>query len=219
MTAQSNRYRISVLHALAITAFLCGPGCQRETTTQTAAPPDKVAAASRSGIAVIDLNRLADGIGATEKIRDAIRATEQELVQDLVADRKAWFDEASAESMSEFTTVAQSKFDELPEDDQKSLAQETQAAQALLLRRQLELREEFQKQISGVAFEIAREHGFDTVLTTGQVFATTAEHDITAAVIARIQARNQAAVRDGESSTQSPPTTAKLPGGGSFPLR
>ena len=210
--------------AVFLSISLLSLGCRPESSSQTASPPDQVATVSKSTIAVIDLSRLADGIGATEKIRDAVHQAEQDLVRSLVQDNPDVAATDAVQSLTDFTALAREKIEDLPAEKKQALAEETQAAQALLLQRQLELREQFQKQVSTVAFEVARERGFDMVLTTAQVFATTADHDITAGVIERIKQRNAGTA--GNSSTgqpakpQSPAaTTAKLPGGGNFPLR
>ncbi len=189
-------------------------GCQKGAPTETAAKSDKVAEHTRAPIAVIDLNRLVSGIGATDKIREAISQTEHKLVSDLIQSNQEIFPDIAADTWAEFNTVASKKIDSLAPDQKKSLLRDAQSVQSQLVRRQIELRDKFYREVSEIAFQVAQEQGYDALFTTGQIMATTNEHDITDKVISRINQNNQSAAVPPKTDK-----TATLPGGGDFPIR
>lgn len=201
---------------LVLTIGICGCG-KKDENARTRDLADSVVRVADS-IAVIDLNVIAEEIGARQKITDSMKERENDLVDQLsgyrdrldqqVEDlRSHWGDNLNDEQ--------QTDLDRTLADNQSKIGLQIQAAQSQLATHHARLKMELLNQVRPVAFQVAREQGMSVVMTTGQVYAIGPEQNITQAVIEQILKLNQ-------STTTAPPAhppgvrIAELPGGGEF---
>ena len=208
----------------ALFCFLFAVGCSHKAADVPAtkvAESVKPTSATAFSIAVIDLDRVADGIGAVDKMRVALQQFEQKTVADLQQSCATLFGESvpAGSNFAEFDKSAAPLIDRLSAEQQKEFAKHLRMAQNQLLARQKQVRDDFLNEVRPYAFQIARDQGCQLVLTTDQVYVATEQVDITDEVVRRISAINAAAATGNSSAatTASPP--AKLASGGSFPIR
>lgn len=196
-------------------------GCSSSVPSPVESQPTQVSAslpAATFSVAVIDLDRVAEGIGAVEKMRQALAQFEQKTIADLQQSTAHFFgDQApTGTDFATFDKMASPLVDALPEDQQREFVASVRAAQSQLLVRQQQLRKDFLNEVRPYAFQIARDQGCPLVLTTDQVYVATEQMDITDSVIRRITQINASATATSSSPSASPP--AKLASGGSFPI-
>ena len=206
-----NLYRVCVLCTLVTMA-----GCQKkaeQNDTEAAAIP----AAKQDLIAVIDLNLVAEEIGAQAKIDRSLKEKEQELLKKFNG-LKAELGRKVADLQKpsqDLNDQRQNQLDAMTAQNQDMLTLQAQAAQSQLLAYHTQLKQKLLSQIRPVAYQVVQEKGMQIVLTVGQVYAAGPNVDITQDVVKRIQTINQSASKGpapGEPVTQ----VASLPGGGEF---
>ena len=168
-------------------------------------------------IAVIDLNVVAQEIGAQTKIDLSLKQKEAELLKKFnglkaeLGRRVSDFQAANGD----LNDHQQNELDEMATKNQSTLTLQAQAAQSQLLAHHAQLKQKLLAQIRPVAYNVAQEKGMQIVLTVGQVYAAGPNVDITQDVVKRVQAINDSAAE--YKIAEEPPTrVAKLPGGGEF---
>lgn len=168
-------------------------GCNAEEKTEEASAANEPIAAVEM-IAVIDLNIVAQEIGAQEKIDFAMRTKKEELESRL---DKIKLDEADVE---------------------KREALQAQAIQSQLLAHHTQLKQQFLSQVRPVALAVAQDQGMQIVMTTAQVYASGPGNNITQAVVKQIKELNRNLPQEIGADTQSPKVElAELPhGNGEF---
>jgi Skp family chaperone for outer membrane proteins len=199
-------------------------GCFSRTAEQVSdAPEDSTAPTSPTScsIAVIDLDRVARGIGAVEKIRDAVAQFERKCVVELRQTTADLFGDhqPSGESISEFDAATAPLVANLSADQQREFNKTLRAAQSLLVVREQRLRDDFLNEVRPYAYQIARQQGCQLVLTTDQVYVAAEQVDITTPVIRRICEINAAAPAEASlTSADENQPIPKLASGGSFKM-
>ena len=150
---------------------------------------------SQALIAVIDLNVVAQEIGAQDKIDRSVTDKKAEL----------------ANRMADYET----KLSGPPADQEMAIKRQAQLAQTQLLAHHAQLKQQLLDQIRPVAYLAAQERGMEIVLTAAQVYAAGPNVDITQDVVKRIQTINRS-TENGSSAglEESPVRLAELPAGG-----
>jgi Skp family chaperone for outer membrane proteins len=195
-------------------------GCYSQSPDQLTDAGEQPAQASSTSIAVIDLDRVALGIGAVDKIREALGRLEQKCLTELRQSTSAMFGEhtPSGNDLAEFDASTAPLVGNLSVEQQREFAKSLRAAQAQILSREQKLRDDFLNEVRPYAYQIARQQGCQLVLTTDQVYVATEQVDITPEVIRTICEINaQAAVPVGRADELSKPVP-KMASGGSFKL-
>ena len=193
-------------------------GCNKkdkEETTEAAifAPPKDL-------IAVIDLNVVAEEIGAQTKIDFLLKKKEEELINrfnGLKEELRRKVDSLSTANQ-DLNDQKQNALDELTAENQNMLTLEMQAAQTQLVAFHSQLKQKLLGEIRPVAYQVAQEKGMQIVLTVGQVYAAGPNVNITYDVAKRIKKNNEASAAN-EKPAKQPPRVAELPGGGEFTPR
>ncbi len=206
----------------AVFCLLLVTGCfsgSTDTRATTSKETSEAATTPPCSIAVIDLDRVAVGIGAVEKMRIALQQLEQKTVAELQQSSVALFGDSAptGANFMEFDKSAAPLVEGLSAENQKEFAKSIRNAQGEMLVRQKQLRDDFLNEVRPYAFQIARDQGCQLVLTTDQVYVATEQVDITDEVVRRITEINAAAASSQSSASAAPP--AKLASGGSFPIR
>lgn len=171
-------------------------------------------------IAVIDLNVVAQEIGAQTKIDLSLKQKEEELLSrfnGLQAElgRKVALLKSENKDLND---QAQNELDQLTAENQGKLTLQAQAAQSQLLAFHSGLKQKLLSQIRPVAFQVAQEKGMQIVLTVGQVYAAGPNVNITHDVVKRIKEINES-VAAKQPQQEKPNRVANLPGGGEFTPR
>lgn len=208
---------------LCLVSTLCVPcGCKQKTAS-TEVPADSGGAATATGfsdaIAVIDLNLVAEEIGARQKINESLIKREVELVGQINGlrdelERRAT--EVKARLDGDMNQQSQSDLDKMLVENQAKVDLQAQAAQAQLTTHHAMLKKQLLDQVRPVAFQVARTHGLSIVMTTSQVYAASPERDITQEVIREINRLNQAELTPMTSGEDPGIRVADMPGGGDF---
>lgn len=210
-------------------ALLCclvaGPlGCRQKVASSNdkndAAGSTQSTSSANDAIAVIDLNVVAEEIGARQKINDSLRVRETELSnqlssfqEDLEGKLEAYRSGLSAESSEQ----DKAKLNEMLLQNRSLVAKQAQAAQAQLAGYHASLNQTLFDQVRPVAFQVARSRGLSIVMTTNQVYAASPERDITHQVVEEIQRLNSTGEAAVSAVVEAPETrVAELPGGGQF---
>ncbi len=168
-------------------------GCNAKP--EEAKMPDEVETSAQALIAVIDLNVVAQEIGAQEKIDRSL------------TDKKA--------ELANRVTDYETNFRGESSGQEDAIKRQAQLAQTQLLAHHAQLKQQLLAQIRPVAYLAAQERGMEIVLTAAQVYAAGPNVDITQDVVKRIQRMNQ--LGDEEKSVdlkESPVRVAELPSGG-----
>ncbi len=192
------------------------PGCRQSNTAQARFESD--AASPLDLIAVIDLNVVAQEIGARDKINFALQQRENELIDELdqlKSDLNQQRQSIQAEYGQDLNQQQQSELDRLLTEHQQKIGLQVQAAQSQLVTQQAQLKVKLLAEIRPVAYQIAQENGMQIVLTSSQVYVAGPNVDITQQVIQRIKQINAGS----DSTSRSEPPTmrvAEMPGGGDF---
>ncbi len=171
-------------------------------------------------IAVIDLNVVAQEIGAQTKIDLSLKQKEEELLSrfnGLQAElgRKVALLKSENKDLND---QAQNELDQLTAENQGKLTLQAQAAQSQLLAFHSGLKQKLLSQIRPVAYQVAQEKGMQIVLTVGQVYAAGPNVNITHDVVKRIKEINES-VAAKQPQQEKPNRVANLPGGGEFTPR
>jgi Skp family chaperone for outer membrane proteins len=218
-------YRTIGLLAVAVISSWLG-GCRQQTSSTASAPEGTAGSEAATAcncadaIAVIDLNIVAEEIGARQKISESLRQRETELVGQLNSFREELdrrVDEIRVKSGSDLNQAVQTDLEKLMTENQARISLQAQAAQAQLTTHHANLKQQLLNQVRPVAWQIAKSHGLSIVMTTGQVYAAAPERDITTEVVQEIRRLNEA-----ESTSVSPllldsgVRIAEMPGGGDF---
>lgn len=207
-----------------LTCLLCialaVAGCNKKEKEDTDKAAAVAAPASSDLIAVIDLNVVAQEIGAQAKIDVSLKNKEQELLSRFnglktelerkVADLKMNSDNLNDQQQNEL--------DQLTVENQNKLTLQAQAAQSQLVAHHSQLKQKLLAEIRPVAYQVAQEKGMQIVLTVGQVYAAGPNVNITNDVVKRIREINESAAAMAEPA-EAPPRYAELPGGGEFTPR
>ncbi|HMO15256.1 MAG TPA: OmpH family outer membrane protein [Pirellulaceae bacterium] len=203
---------ILILQALSV-------GCGKPTIAEQdlVQPSSTTEASQATAIAVIDLNRVAEQIGAIERIRTAVADYEFELRNRLTQIKDQFELEISEKRSSQTDDLNrqdQGELDKLMVKHQSALEQQTLIANNELVAHENQLKLKLLNQVRPIAYEVANERGMSIVLTTAQVYAATPTSDITDEVAKRIKKINSEAQSnvDKKSNTR----VANLPGGGEF---
>ena len=169
--------------------------CWCNAKPEEAKMPDEVETSAQALIAVIDLNVVAQEIGAQEKIDRSL------------TDKKA--------ELANRVTDYETNFRGESSGQEDAIKRQAQLAQTQLLAHHAQLKQQLLAQIRPVAYLAAQERGMEIVLTAAQVYAAGPNVDITQDVVKRIQRMNQ--LGDEEKSVdlkESPVRVAELPSGG-----
>jgi Skp family chaperone for outer membrane proteins len=192
-----------------------------EQLTDAGESTTKSTATTICSIAVIDLDRVALGIGAVDKIREALGRLEQKCLTELRQTTAAMFGQhtPSGNDLAEFDASTGPLVASLSAEQQREFVSSLRAAQAQMLTREKKLRDDFLNEVRPYAYQIARQQGCELVLTTDQVYVATDQVDITAEVIRTIcdinaEAESAASRAAADSSKPVP----KLASGGSFKM-
>ncbi len=208
------RYHI-LLTGLMFT-FLGMLGCNKKEAVQAPATETKVDV--NDLVAVIDLNLVAQEIGAQAKIDVSVNEREEAFSKQLNGLKEELG--RRVETLQSTVTTdsdeeSKAKLQSLIRDNNNKLALQSQAFQTQLLGHRSQLQQKLLNDIRPVAYNIAQAKGMQIVLTVGQVYAAGPNVDITQDVIKRIKEIN-------ESTAKSQPTKGPVahigarPGGGEF---
>lgn len=191
-------------------------GCNSK---QVAAPAESPSA-DQELIAVIDLNLVAEEIGARTKIDVALDKREQELLAQFnglqleLTRREADLRDSFNEDLKD---DQQNELDRLRAENQSKLNLQAQTASTRLAEFHTQLKQKLLNDIRPVAYQVAQDEGMKIVLTVGQVYAAGPNVDITQAVIKHIQAVNAANPETTDVTPRGPDDRIGLmPGGGEF---
>ncbi len=197
-------------------------GCKQKTAS-TETPVDSGGTASTAGlsdaIAVIDLNLVAEEIGARQKINESLKKRELELVgqinglRDELERRTV---EIKAKLDGDMNEQSQGDLDKMLVENQAKVELQANAAQAQLTTHHGLLKQQLLNQVRPVAYQVARSHGLSIVMTTSQVYAASPERDITQEVVREIRRINEAESTILSSSKDPGIRVADMPGGGDF---
>ncbi|MGI9516534.1 MAG: OmpH family outer membrane protein [Pirellulaceae bacterium] len=191
-------------------------GCNSKQVAEPAESPS----ADQELIAVIDLNLVAEEIGARTKIDMALDKREKELL--------AQFNGLKSELTRRETDLQDSFNDDLNDDQQNELDHlraenqsklnlQAQTASTRLAEFHAQLKQKLLNDIRPVAYQVAQDQGMKIVLTVGQVYAAGPNVDITQAVIKHIQSVNAANPETTNISPRGPVArVGDMPGGGEF---
>lgn len=186
-------WKLWLVLALTLTTGGVGlTGCDNSAEVAAAPGTGAVAAnAPTAGVALLDLDEIANGLGRREQLTQELTLLRQGLDQEL-ENRRA---ELQAELMRR-----QEALGETPTDEQRgALVQSAQNAQADLQRRGMEAQQRvaqrqqvlatnFRDEIRPIAMTIAKSKGFGVVmLKTDLLLGYEPEHDITQAVLQKAQ--------------------------------
>ena len=200
--------------------ILCGLvvcfGCHRTPVAE----PEESQPATADMIAVIDLNLVAQEIGARAKIDMALEKREQELLSQFNG-FKSELDRREINLRASFSQDLnddeQNELDQLRAENQSKLSFEAQAASTRLTAYHAQLKQKLLNDIRPVAWQVAQDQGMNVVLTVSQVYAAGPNVDITQAVIKRIQAINEANPEAKELTPHEPVArVSQIGGGGEF---
>ena len=198
-------------------------GCGKVASTTEPTPETSPATTPAiETIAVINLNVVAQEIGAMDKINVILNEKKDHLVgqlNDLKSQLGKKRDEIQTQFGTDLNEQQQGELDQMLVEHQNTLQLQTQAANSQLATTHAQLKRVLLDQVRPVAFEVAKEHGMNIVLTTGQIFAAGNNIEITQQVIERIRELNEAGKIEETSALQSPAPServANLPGGGAF---
>ena len=209
-----SRYHI-LLTGLMFT-FLGMLGCNKKEAVQAPATETKVDV--NDLVAVIDLNLVAQEIGAQAKIDVSVNEREEAFSKQLNGLKEELgrrVEELQSTVATDSDEESKTKLQTLIRDNNNKLALQSQAFQTQLLGHRAQLQQKLLNDIRPVAYNIAQAKGMQIVLTVGQVYAAGPNVDITQDVIKRIKEIN-------DSTATSQPTkgpvahSAALPGGGEF---
>ena len=201
------------LATIGLLALVCGCTGKKPLTTES--KPDKQIPAD--SIAVIDLNVVAQEIGAMGKINHSLKERENELVgklNGLKNELGRQLDEIKSKYGSDLNQQQQSDLDRMLTDHQQTIGLQVQAAQTQLAAHHAQLKRKLLDQVRPVAYEVACEKGMNLVLTTSQIYAAGPNVDITQQVIKRIQNLN--AKEQSSTSNSDRPIEHVANGGGDF---
>ncbi len=208
-----------IIGLVMVTAGLSGCGKTPDAQVATGPEPGAPATHCMDAIAVIDLNVVAEEIGARRKITESLKQREAELVHQLNGFRDELgrrVTEIKTQSDSDLNDQNQSDLDKTLAENEAKISLQAQAAQTQLAAHHARLKLQLLNQVRPVAFQVAQSRGLSIVMTTSQVYAVAPERDITQEVIQAIQQLN-----DSNLSQAPPPRDpgirlAEMPGGGEF---
>ncbi len=195
----------------------CGRKTDNRSVTEAGPPPGFASIPDR--VAVIDLNIVAEEIGARRKITESLKRRELELMGQLDGFRDELVrraDEVKASYGSDLNDQRQTELDQLLSENDSKVALQAQAAQVQLASYHAQLKLKLLNEVRPVAWQVAESHDMSIVMTTSQVYAVSPERDITREVIEEIRKRNTT-----ESTSLLAPAdggirVAEMPGGGEF---
>ena len=197
------------------------PGCGKKPDAQVAGEPASTdeTALKTDAIAVIDLNVVAEEIGARTKINESLKQRESELVTQLNGFRDELgrqADDLRDQLGSDLNDHAQSELDKMLAENQVKVNLQAQAAQSQLNAHHARLKLQLLEQVRPVAWKVARARGMSIVMTTSQVYAAGPERDITQEVVEAIRQLNDNATSAAPAPADPGIRVAEMPGGGEF---
>lgn len=207
--------RFSNLTSLLCFVLICA-GCNKQEKEESKAETSLEPAAAEF-IAVIDLNVVAQEIGAQTKIDLSLKQKEEELLRNYNG-LKAELGRKVADhgtAGGDLNDQQQNRLDQLNAENQNTLTLQAQAAQSQLIAYHGQLKQKLLAEIRPVAYTVAKEKGMQIVLTVGQVYAAGPNVNITQDVVKRIQAINKSSALS-QSADEPPVRISELPGGGEF---
>lgn len=214
-------FRTNWFLCLVVTTLVLGGCKQKAAPTETTADPvgTTSAAGLSDAIAVIDLNVVAEEIGARQKINESLKKRETELVGQISGlrdelDRRTV--EVKAKLDGDMNQQSQGDLDKMLYENQAKVELQAQAAQAQLTTHHGLLKKKLLDQIRPVAYQVAKSHGLSIVMTTSQVYAASPERDITQEVIREILRINEAESTALTTVKDPGIRVADMPGGGDF---
>jgi Skp family chaperone for outer membrane proteins len=192
-------------------------GCNRQNDNaeeQAASKPQPL----QELIAVIDLNVVAQEIGAQAKIDRSLKEKEQELLEQFNGLREELGRRVTdlQQAGQDLNDQQKIRLQSLTAENRNKLTLQAQAAQSQLLAHHSQLKQKLLAQIRPVAYSVAQEKGMQIVLTVGQVYAAGPNVDITQDVVKRIQTLNKSAATEMPGGGTDGQRVAVLPGGGDF---
>lgn len=205
-----------------VATILILSGCKQKVASPET-PTDSAGTASTAelvdAIAVIDLNLVAEEIGARQKINESLKKRETELVGQISMlrdelDRRTI--EVKAKLDGDMNEQSQGDLDKLLFENQAKVDLQAQAAQAQLTTHHALLKKKLLDQIRPIAYNVAKSHGLSIVMTTSQVYAASPERDITREVVREILKINEAEAAVMPVVKDPGIRVADMPGGGDF---
>jgi len=207
-----------------LTCLLClmvaVSGCNKKEKKEESKSAEAPATIASELIAVIDLNRVAQEIGAQAKIDLSLKNKEQELLtrfNGLKAELSRRVTELKS-GKSDLNDQKQNELDQMTVEHQNKLTLQAQVAQSQLLAHHSGLKQKLLSDIRPVAYQVARDKGMQIVLTVGQVYAAGPQVNITSDVVTRIKEINEKNAVSQKSEPETP-RVAVLPHGGEFTPR
>ncbi len=203
-------------YAWLLTGLLICNGCGKKQVVEA----EDVSAVDQKQIAVIDLNLVAQEIGARAKIDMLLDKREQELMTQFNG-LKAELDRREMNLRGSFNDDLnddqQNELDKLRAENLNKLNVQAQAASTRLAGFHAQLKQKLLNDIRPIAYQVASDQGMKIVLTAGQVYAAGPNVDITEAVIKQIQQINAANPESEDLAPQEPVArVGHMPGGGEF---
>ncbi len=195
-------------------------GCGKKPDARVSTGPEPVAAENPvDAIAVIDLNVVAEEIGARYKINQSLKLRETELVNQLNGFRDELgrrVDEVRASYGEDLNDQNLSALDKTLAENQEKVTLQAQAAQTQLAAHHARLKMQLLNQVRPVAYKVAQARGLSIVMTTSQIYAVAPDRDITQEVIEAIKQLNDSNVSQLPAPSDPGTRIAEMPGGGEF---
>lgn len=197
---------LSAAVASAAIALSALTGCN-----QQAAPPTAGTQAAPRGLAVIDLDAVASGLGSDKQILRAIQQRQTLLNEKLTELANAYIEQLEQHSKGpKAEATSEVQLAQYQQQANQSLGDARRKAQQDLSRHRSRMVQQFREAVRPIAREVATERGYAVIVTKQDslLFDYTPEADITQAVLARLRK---------PAPTHSKPAPAKPGPAGSGP--